>query len=196
MSKNRFKSLCFIVLFYLIFQPITHAYEIVRVTVLPFKINSAEDLGYIQKGIQDMLASRISVEGKVVVLGNAHVRKVLPQIYKEPITDHVAKMIGKQLDVDYIISGSLTKIGNNMSIDAKIFDIKDKNSTISLSLTGKGIDDVIPKINDFAVRANARIMGKTYPKGSSPPPSASSKASDFMSDFLNSEKLDKGEKER
>ena len=83
-----------------------------------------------------------------------------------------------------------------MSIDAKMFDIKEKSPPVSLFVTGEGMNEVIPKINDFAMQANARITSKAYPERSISPASAGSKASDFISEFLSSQKPDEGDEER
>lgn len=174
---------------------LAYADAVIEVAVLPFRINSEEDLDYLKRGVLDMLSSRISVEGKVVVLENTRVNEVLSRMREEPITEEVVKEIGNQLAVDFIISGSLTKIGQSVSVDAKMFDLKKKDSVAVTSLfaTSEGMDNVIPKINDFALKANARITGEEYPEHSIPLPSASSRASDFMSEFLSPGKREKGE---
>ena len=184
---QKFIKLSSLILLYLfIFHPLTYADNIMKVAVLPFQINSPENLDYLKKGILDMLTSRISVEGKVVVLENTRVSEVLSQINESPTTEEAIKKIGTQLGVDFIISGSLTKIGESVSIDAKMFDLKEKKSVTSLFATSKGMDNVIPEISEFALKANSRITGKPYPVYSSPPPppAASEEASAFMSGFL------------
>ncbi len=39
------------------------------VTVLPFSLHSAENIDYLKQGIEDMLATRISVSNKIEVTG-------------------------------------------------------------------------------------------------------------------------------
>jgi len=177
-----------ILLFIFIFCSLTYADNMLKVAVLPFQINSSENLDYLKKGILDMLTSRISVEGKVVVLENKLVSDVLSQINESPTTEEAIRKIGTQLGVDFIISGSLTKIGDSVSIDAKMFDLKEKKSVTSLFATSKGMDNVIPEVSEFALKANSRITGKPYSVYSSPHPpplpTASEEASAFMSEFL------------
>lgn len=52
-----------------VFCTATEAAFAKRVLVLPFQINAAEDLTFLQKGIQDMLSTRLAYEDKVVVIG-------------------------------------------------------------------------------------------------------------------------------
>jgi len=186
MKKITLKLSFLILLFLFISHPLTYAGDITKVAVLPFQINSPEKLDYLMKGILDMLTSRISVEGKVVVLESTRVREVLSQINESPTSEEVIKKIGTQLGADFIISGSLTKIGESVSIDARMFDLKETKAVTSLFATSKGLDNVIPEISDFALKANSKITGKPYPVYSSPPPptTSSEEASAFMSEFL------------
>ncbi|MFH2012699.1 MAG: FG-GAP-like repeat-containing protein [Pseudomonadota bacterium] len=186
--KKNLKLFFLVILFLFIFYPLTYAGEITKVAVLPFQMNSSENLDYLKKGILDMLTSRISEEGKIVVLESEQVREALSQINESPTTEEAIKKIGTQLGADFIISGSLTKIGESVSIDAKMFDLKEIKSVTSLFATSKGLDNVIPEISEFALKANSRITGKPYPVYSAPPqpqtPTASEEASAFMSQFL------------
>jgi len=195
-TAQKLRNLLFLIFLFLFpFQPVTYGGEMIHVAVLPFRINSEEDLGYMKRGIRDMMASRISIEGKVVVLDTTRVKEALSQIEEEPITEEAVRKTGGPLDVDFIVSGSITKIGENVSIDAKIFDIKEKNSVTSLLVTSKGMDNVIAKINDLALKASARIMAKVCPERSVLTPCSSSRAADFMSEFLNPE-MDEKKEER
>ena len=48
-----------------------------KVAILPFEINAPKDLSYLREGIMDMLASRISWEGKVEVIEEQLVKEAL-----------------------------------------------------------------------------------------------------------------------
>lgn len=183
-NKKHIKSFLLSILIFLVCQPLAYADEIIKVAILPFRINSAENMDYLKKGIFDMLASRVSMEGKVVVIENERVKEVLSQIPDGPITEEAVRKIGIDLDADFLISGSLTKIGQSVSIDAKMLEMKEKKSVTSLFATSKGMDNVIPKISEFGLKANARITGKSYSIQEAPPPTASSQASAFLSEFL------------
>ena len=142
----------------------------VKVVLLPFRINSPDNLEYIQKGIRDMLASRISAEDKVVVLEDTKVNELLSQMPQLPSTETEIKAIGVQLGADFIVSGSLTKIGRNVSIDANVLDLRIDKRITSLFTTSEGIDNVIPEISRFALKAGAGIAGSTKDKSSHSPP--------------------------
>ena len=63
------KTLAILTLISVVFLAVGSAAEVAKtVAVLPFQINAAEDYSYLKSGILDMLASRLSWEGKVNVI--------------------------------------------------------------------------------------------------------------------------------
>ena len=185
------KSFLFVLSFILILSPGVHAREIVKAAILPFQINSPEDLNYLKNGILDILSSRIAVEGRVIVLENDVVNQAITQFPGDPLTERGVKSIGNQLGVDFIIYGSLTKIGDSLSVDARLFDLKEDKFVTPFFATFKGMDSVIPEMGQFASRVNARIMDREHPQPTSPPLTAIAPPSDLKSAFI----MAKGERE-
>ncbi|MFH1079335.1 MAG: VCBS repeat-containing protein [Pseudomonadota bacterium] len=129
------------------------------VAVLPFTVNSAENIDYVRQGIWDMLASRISVSDKIDVASKDAVMEALRKRGgQEPDLADVYGL-GKILNMDYIVWGSITKIGNSFSVDGKLIDIAASKSSVGVFTQSQGMDDLIPKITDFAKRINAHILG-------------------------------------
>lgn len=128
-----------------------------RIAILPFKINAAEDLTYLQEGIMDMLSSRIAWGNKVLMVEKDACRKAY-QKYKGNITETAVREIGRELGADYIISGSITIFGENASLDAKIVDLKMERPPITAYTQSRGIDGIIPKINEFATSINEKMF--------------------------------------
>ena len=160
MSKEIFKNSLTILLFTLIvFIPTVYAEKIKTIAVLPFKINAAEDLDFLKKGIMDMLSSRLSWKHKVIVVENELVKEKVAEL-KGSLNNETALKIGKALKADYVILGSLTIIGNSASIDAKILDVYQERELMTAFNQSKGMDEVIPTVNTFAKDINAKIMGK------------------------------------
>ena len=72
------------------------------------------------------------------------------------------------MKADFVVYGSITKIGNSMSIDGKLYDIAANKSAVSLFAQSQGMDEVIAKINDFARNIDNHILG-TVPPSFAPP---------------------------
>ena len=54
--------------------------EPAKVALLPLTINAPDRLDYLRQGLQDIMASRVSWEGKVLVLDKALVEKALVKV--------------------------------------------------------------------------------------------------------------------
>ncbi|MDY7034403.1 MAG: FG-GAP-like repeat-containing protein, partial [Thermodesulfobacteriota bacterium] len=185
MKKHSLRYRLLIIFIFFMFPALTNGDNKVKVALLPFQINSLENLDYVKRGIRDMLASRISADRNVVVLEDELVNEILSQTLKEPTTEEEIKQIGIQLGAAFVISGSLTKIGQSVSIDAKMFDLRESKSVTSLFTTIKGMDNVIPEISNFALKASTRIAGKTkFDESASPSMiTADTSVSDTKSEF-------------
>jgi TolB-like protein len=130
------------------------------VAVLPFVVHSAENIDYLRRGIGDMLASRISVNEKIEVVGRDAVLAALKEDGgKEPSLSDVYGL-GQKLKADFVVWGSITKIGNSLSIDGKLVDIASNKSAEGFVAQTQNMDEVIPKINDFARRIVVHIAGE------------------------------------
>lgn len=158
---------CLTILLLTIAVGFSWAKDTYTVTVLPFKINSAENIDYIKQGIEEMLASRISVPDKINVVNKNIVNDEIKKSRLKEITEADVSNLGKKLNADYVVWGSITKIGSSISIDGKLVDIVNNKSDIGIFAQSQTLDDVIPKINDFSERITQHILGTT-PSSSAP----------------------------
>ncbi|MFZ4440200.1 MAG: FG-GAP-like repeat-containing protein [Syntrophales bacterium] len=129
------------------------------VAVLPFSVHSAENIDYVRQGIGDMLASRISVSGKLEVMGKDSLSEALKTIVGREFTPADVYAFGKKVNADFVIWGSISKIGNSLSIDGKMIDIAANKPALNITTQCPTMDEVIPKITDFAQRITTHILG-------------------------------------
>jgi TolB-like protein len=144
------------------------AQEKKMIAVFPFTIHSADNIDYVKQGIWDMLSSRISATDRIGVVSKDMTLTALKETSGKDMTLADVYGLGKKMNVDYVVWGSITKIGNSLSIDGKLVDIAAYKSTVSVFTQSQGMDDVIPKINDFAQRIDQHILG-IAPSAFSPP---------------------------
>ena len=129
------------------------------VAVLPFSVHSAENIDYVRQGIGDMLASRLSVNEKIDVIGRDSVLAALQETAGREIAPADILALGKKLAADFVVWGSITKIGSGLSIDAKLVDITTNKTAVNIFAQCPTMDDVIPKINEFSQRIDTHILG-------------------------------------
>lgn len=139
-----------------------------RVAIFPFVINSQERMDYVREGVQDMLASRLSWEDRVVVIESAQVRKALE---KEPglLDEGRATALGKQLDADVALWGSINVVGTTVSIDINVLPFSLRQPLRKFYAQAKTIDEVIPRVNELADMINEKVFDRPRPAAAPPP---------------------------
>ncbi|MEJ2037672.1 MAG: hypothetical protein P8X55_01895, partial [Desulfosarcinaceae bacterium] len=135
----------------------------VKVAVLPFQINAGQDYAFLQKGIQDMLASRLAMPGEVEIIEPQAARQALDAL-QGLSGDNKAVQAGAKLQADYVLQGSITILGNNLSIDAKMLDVKGAREPLTFFKQTQSLGDVIPQIDVLANEINEQFFHrKTAP---------------------------------
>ena len=134
--------------------------KIYKVAILPFLIHSQENLDYLREGINDIISSRITVEGRIAVIERSVVERALYEERPMRLDETVAKKIGMRLEADYIVLGSITKIGDYISLDARLINITEEKPPLGVYTQHKGLDDVMVKIGDFAQDIGYQILGR------------------------------------
>ena len=130
-----------------------------RVAILPFNANASEDISYMVRGVRDMLASRLAWQGQVVVISPDIVNQAIAKT-PGPYNDGQARQIGRDLSADVVVFGSITVLGQNVSIDAKVVKTATTDPAYSTFLQAPDIDQVLPRINDFANNINRDIFNR------------------------------------
>lgn len=128
------------------------------IAILPFEIISKEDISYIQSGVTKMLYSRLEWKDHLTLIDRETIAGSLKHIDSKN-QDRVVKKLSEMTGADFVISGSLTQFANAFSIDAKIYDIKNKRYMPFFEQSNK-IDDIIPKINALSARINQKVFNR------------------------------------
>lgn len=124
--------------------------SVVKVAILPFQMNADEDIEYINRGIRDMIASRITYETHITVLEQDLLRDTLSKALPGKLTKKEISEIGSRLGADYVVFGSITKIGNNMSIDINVLNVSLRKIIKPAFIQITGLDELIPKMENLA----------------------------------------------
>jgi TolB-like protein len=133
-----------------------------RIALLPFKVNAEKDLSFLKDGIFDMLSTRLAKEGQVEVISRAKVETAMQSVAGSgAIHEASARGIGTSLNADFVLFGSLTVLGDNVSIDAKMVDITGAKPTMAFYDQSQDLGSVITKINLIAADINDKMFGRT-----------------------------------
>jgi TolB-like protein len=134
--------------------------KVYKVAILPFMIHSQENLDYLQAGIYDILTSRITVEGRIVVIERSLVEQALYEEKPTRLDETAASKIGTKVGADYVVLGSITKVGDYISLDARLISLTEEKPPLTAFTQHKGIEDVMVKIGDFAQDIGNKILGR------------------------------------
>lgn len=130
------------------------------VAIVPFKVNAEKDMSFLRDGVYDMLSTRLTKEGEVEVLNRQTVEKALPAA-PGPLTEAAGRELGRKLAADYVLFGSLTVLGNSISLDAKMVDVAGAKPTMSFFEQSEDAGGIISRINAMAAAVNEKMFGRT-----------------------------------
>ena len=134
----------------------------VKIAILPFAMHTPQNLNYLQSGVREMLTSRLAWQGKVQVIDKAQTEQAAKGA--KEISQTEAVRIGNALKADYVLYGSITGMGQSISIDAKMAPLSGSGEPVSFFAQTKSLDDVIPQVNNFAQEINGKVFGKPSEK--------------------------------
>lgn len=150
--------------------------EVIKIAILPIAIHSLENLDPVKEGLMDMLSTRINIVGRIIVIEKIEVKKAIAGVEGEMSLED-AKKIGLKVSADYVLFGSLTKMGESISIDTKLLEMKSGKIVSFIPVQSKGLDGIVPKMDEISQKVHERILGpaavivaRPQPEKESPPP--------------------------
>jgi TolB-like protein len=120
--------------------------------VLPFTVNGPDKFAYLSQGIQDMLVSRLTWQGKFQPLDKSAIDQ---KAKTPPKSDSDAKALLSALKADYVVYGSMTIAGDDASLDVKVMD--SKGQVIPKTAQTK-LNTIIPAMEGVAKDINAQVF--------------------------------------
>ena len=118
---------------------VAFAQQTVRVIILPFIIHAQEELSYLQKQIPQAIKTQLEQEGaKVLIIDQESLES--RNMQADNLKD--IREIGLQIGADYVVWGSLTWIGQNFSLDAKLLSPAEGEKTQVFSAEGEGVENL------------------------------------------------------
>lgn len=129
------------------------------VAVVPWNVNAPEELSYLQGALTDMLSSRVGSNDKVEIIRKDLTAKAAGKYDLKNIGGKEAVKLGRELKADFLLYGSLSVLGDSISLDAKILNISTGEITTFYS-TGIGLASITKMTRTIANDASARIRSQ------------------------------------
>ena len=129
--------------------------EPVQVVILPFEIHAREDMAYLKTEIPKLIKKELKQEGA----------KLLdPPIASDPQWRQQIKGaaglrdLGMQTGADYVLWGSLTRIGKRYSLDARMITPYEEGPPTVFFLEGEGIENLIGSVRELARNLSMKLF--------------------------------------
>ncbi len=130
-----------------------------KVAVLPFNIQVKKAEALLQKNIVDLLTYRLAKTGTVEIIDPDSITDALKSL-RGLSGDGLAVMVAAKLQADYALHGKISAHGQGVLIEARMLNVTGSQAPVSFSQQVKGMDGVIPGINQLANEINAKVFSR------------------------------------
>jgi len=133
------KRLCLIIIGILCGFPVMgFGAERVQVMVLPFVIHAQQNLEYLKDQVPQLIQRHLERDGATIVKPDP---AFSTPSGKEPAIESI-RLLGSQKGADVVVWGSLTWLGQNFSLDAKMVEAFADKPATSFFSEGKGVENL------------------------------------------------------
>jgi TolB-like protein len=142
------------------------------IAILPFATHAARDLSYLQDGIRAMLTSRLTADSKLTVIDPIQVDRAMTDLGMPAgrIEQNAAlAQLAKQIHADYLLTGSLTALGEGMSLDAKIFSAASPEHPQTIYASAATENNLIAAVDQLAAAVTMKLSGSVPPAAAPAP---------------------------
>ena len=126
-----------------------------RTLVLPLKINTPDNLENLTEttdaALAKVLATGTSRQQAFTMLPRSEAEKIFDYSTVWPPTSETLQEFGAKADpsINYVAAGSLTKLGDTVSIDIKVFDLLDPATPKFYYLEGRALADIEQSLTEI-----------------------------------------------
>ena len=132
-------ALLLFILFLYMFPQDVPAQDVKKIVLLPFDIYSKTNTVLLQESVYKGIASELTKSKHIQLIDR---NLFLKTIEGKRVDEKVAISAGKVTGADYVIMGSLSEIGEQISVDVRVVDIKEGKTLPGIFSSGKGIESI------------------------------------------------------
>lgn len=116
-----------------------HAFaeDIKKIVLLPFDVHARTDAAKLQNAIYKGIAQEFAKTKSIQLIERDVFTKA---IEGRQIDEKLALQVGKKTGANYVIIGSLSEIGKQISVDVRVIDVKEERSLPGIFAQGKGME--------------------------------------------------------
>lgn len=122
-----------------------------KVIVLPFAVNAAPDLAYLEESLPKLLQDRLKALG-LEVIPQEETMRLLQEQQVEYLDLGIARDMALLSGAAYAVYGSFSQVGENISIDTRLVEAFGVREPIPYFVVKEGVINVLPAIEDTAAK--------------------------------------------
>lgn len=133
------------------------AEERVRIALLPVVVHSSDGRDYLQKGMADMLVSRLGRDPRLAVVPVEDASTATTDV-------EAARKTGAANDAEFVVFGSFTRFGEGASLDLSCASVRDtEREPRRIYVHASTMAELIPLLDGVADRASFAALGSALP---------------------------------
>ena len=143
-----------LILFFLI-ADVAYGQQSIRVVILPFEVYAQEDLSYLKQQIPEVIKTQLEQEGARILILD---QETLASRGFRTDSPAAIRQIGVETGGSYVIWGSLTWLGQNFSLDAKMLPAKKVEDPHVFSAEGEGVENLPATVKALVQQMSLKLF--------------------------------------
>ncbi|MBW2069981.1 MAG: outer membrane protein assembly factor BamA [Deltaproteobacteria bacterium] len=133
--------------------------QAVRIAIVPFTFHSVEDLSGLQGPLLNLFMKSLRKQGFQPISAKDALQGEAIQV-GTAMTDALARAIGRSLECDFVLYGSLSKFAEQISLDVRLVDVKGARPTASIYAVKVGLENLASAVADVVAEISIRVYRK------------------------------------
>lgn len=125
------------------------------VALLPFRVNGPAEVGYLGQAVPDILATRLAT---LTPAEQGAVTAAMQRRGQAPVTEAVAREVGRESGAQFVVLGTLTTVGEYVSLDARILPVTSGRAA-TIYIQGESLADFLTHVGSLALEIDKGISG-------------------------------------
>ena len=134
---------------------------VAKVLIMPPNLYGGTDMLFLRQAVVNLLTTRLAKPGKIVILAPPGSKTGEAPEAAFDQADALAE--GRNRGADYVIFGSLTLLGSNVSTDLRMLSLADAQLALVFSRSGNVQADLFAHMDQFTAEVNRKVFGFAQP---------------------------------
>lgn len=163
--KKRFAFFIFLLAFSLSTNEAVAQEGVINAVILPFEVHSRDDISSFRTQMLESIASSIDEAKEIQVIAGDRLKKVILGKGVSIFDENAAGIIGKELKADFVVLGSITKLGRRYSIDAKVFNVQQARLSALSFIEGEDTMELKRMVFDLSFTISREMLKEALAAG-------------------------------